>query len=68
MKYANDDFDRCVELDVMNLREVLVPELLCSSILDPPISYPPVIKKSAHQKLMGLVVRIKELLREPGML
>jgi hypothetical protein len=87
MKCANPDFDRYGGPDVMNLREVRVPELLRSSVLDPRIGYPPVINKSAdidpcllgakrlfariansHQKLMPLVVRMKELLSGPGML
>jgi hypothetical protein len=78
---ANPDFDRYGDPDVMSLREVRVPELLRGSDLDPRISYPPVIVKcdgpkqffirfiaNSHQKLMALVVRIKELLRAPGIL
>ena len=81
MKCANLDFDRYGDPDVMSLREVRVPEPLRGSVLDPRISYPPVIVKSdgprqlfirsianSHQKLMPLVVRIKEVLCAPGML
>ena len=87
MKCANPDFECYGGPEVMNLREVRVPELLRGSVLDPRIGYPPVINKSAgidpclrgakrlfaliansHQKLMLLIVRIKELLSGPGML
>lgn len=87
MKCANPDFDRYGGPDVMNWREVRVPELLRGSVLDARIGYHPVIYKSAyidpylraakrlfarivnsHQKLMPLVVRIKELLSGQGML
>jgi hypothetical protein len=47
MKCANPDFDRYGGPDVMNLREVRVPEPLRGSVLDPRIGYPPVINKSA---------------------
>jgi hypothetical protein len=66
--------------DAVSLREVR-PEPLRGSDLDTRISYPPVIVKSdgpkqlfihfiasSHQKLMALVVRIKELLCRRGML
>jgi hypothetical protein len=39
MKCANPDFDRYGGPDVMNLREVRVPELLRGSVLDPRIGY-----------------------------
>jgi hypothetical protein len=58
-----------------------VPEELHGSVDDPRISYPPVIVKSdepkqlfirfvanSYQKLVALVVRIKELLCAPGIL
>ena len=81
MKCANSDFDRYGDPDVISLREVRVPEPLRGSVLDPRTSFPPVIVKSdgpwqlfirsianSHQKLMALVVRIKVLLRAPGMM
>ena len=81
MKCANPDFDRYGDPDVMSLSEVRAPEPLRGSVLDPRISYPPVIVKSdgpkqlfirsianSRQKLMRLVVRVKELLRAPGTL
>jgi hypothetical protein len=65
----------------MSSREVRVPEPLRGSVLDPRISYPPVIVKSdgpkqlfirfianLHQKLVVSVVRIKELLCAPSIL
>jgi hypothetical protein len=79
MKCANPDFDCYGGPDVMNWREVRVPKLLRGSVLDARIGYHPVVYKSAyidpylramnsHQKLMPLVVRIKELLSGQGML
>ena len=68
MKYAHRDFDRYVKAHVMSSREVRAPELLHGSILDPRISYPPVINKSAYRKLMRLVVRIKQRFSAPGIL
>jgi hypothetical protein len=81
MKCANLVFDRYGDPDVMSLSEVRVPEPLRGSVLDPRISYPPVIVKSdgpkqlfirfianSHQKLTALVVRINESLCAPGML
>jgi hypothetical protein len=66
---------------VVGLNEMCVPEPLCGSVLDPRISYPPVIIKSdvpkqlfihsianSYRKLMLLLARIKELMREPGVL
>ena len=65
----------------MSLRKVRVSEPLRGSVLDPRISYPPVIVKSdgpkqlfirfisnSHQELVALVARIKELSCGPGML
>jgi hypothetical protein len=77
---ANPNF-RYGDPDVMSLRKVRVSEPLRGSVLDPRISYPPVIVKSdgpkqlfirfianSHQKLVALVLRINELLCTPGML
>jgi hypothetical protein len=81
MKCANPDFDRYGDPGVMSLSEARVPEPLRGSVLDPRISYPPVIVKSdgpkqlfirfianSHQRLTALVVRINESLCAPGML
>jgi hypothetical protein len=77
---ANPNF-RYGDPDVMSLREVRFSEPLRGSVLDPRISYPPVIVKSdgpkqlfirfianSHQKLVALVAGINELSCAPGML